>query len=244
MKILIKYATRGRMQQFIKAIQNIADTVAAPENIKLVVSVDDTDEAMTVDKVFDAFKASFFRFSEIIMPQVYWGPHVSKVHAINRDIDKVKTDWDILVNFSDDMEFVVNGWDKILIDKIQSVWGTSLDFFAHFNDGFVGHKLPTMSIMGREYYERFFYIYPPCYKSVSCDAEALFVAAMLGKHHYFEDVIFKHNHIVNIGGTFDKTALDNEPYVNEDTKTFHKRLAQNFYVNGGNMDEVVKKLGL
>lgn len=222
MKFLIKYATRGRPEKFFQAIQNIYDTIGT-DNYLIVVSMDSDDETMTNPQVRE-------RLRNLKNAIVYVGSPTGKIGAINRDMDKIK-DWDVLVNFSDDMKFVQPGWDIVILDKIHTEWGGSLDFFAHFNDGFVGDKLPTMTIIGREYYERFFYIYPPCYKSVSCDAEAMFVAMMLNKHKYFPEILFKHEHAVNIRIPYDKTYLQNEQYNKEDYDTFHKRLNKYFYVN-------------
>lgn len=221
-RILIKYATRGRHAKFLQGMKNIQETISKDAKYCILVSVDLDDKQMS--------EVDPDRFGTHV--KVFPGYPDGKVAAINRDINEVKDfDWDILINYSDDMRFVVQDWDKILIEKIKSVWGESLDFFAHFNDGYVGEKLPTMSIMGREYYERFFYVYPPCYKSVSCDAEAMFVAQMLGKWHYFPEILFKHEHPVNAGVKTDAVYARNESFTSQDTDTFHRRLNKFFYVN-------------
>lgn len=225
MKFLIKYATRGRPEKFFNAIQSIYDTIGTNDFL-IVVSIDSDDQSMTSPTVRE-------QLSNLKNAIVYCGSPAGKVAAINRDVEK-HNDWDILVNFSDDMQFVCDGWDNLIIKKINQHWNGSLDFFAHFNDGFVGEKLPTMSVMGREYYERFFYIYPPCYNSFSCDAETMFVAMMLEKHKYFTEIICKHNHAVHTGIGYDNTYKHNDQYANADTKTFHKRLNKFFYVNNPN----------
>jgi len=219
-RVLIKYATRGRAEKFQECIKNIQSTITT-DNYLIVVSIDRDDKPM-MDIIGEINK-----LEKVI---AFSGPPHGKVAAINRDLNHVNEGWDILINFSDDMRFVVNGWDQIMISKIKSVWGESLDFFAHFNDSYLGDKLPTMSIIGREYYERFFYIYPPCYKSVSCDAEAWYVARLLGRCHYFPDVLFKHEHYVNIKGKPDATYQRNNQYEAQDTETYFKRLSKNFYV--------------
>lgn len=222
MNLLIKYASRGRHAKFLQGMKNIEETISKDAIYAVCISIDADDKQML------SVKAEQFHNA-----QIFIGVPDGKVAAINRDINELpkEIEWDILINYSDDMRFVVQDWDKILIDKIQSVWGDSLDFFAHFNDGYVGEKLPTMSIMGREYYERFFYIYPPCYKSVSCDAEAMFVAQMLGKWHYFPDVLFKHEHPVNVRAVYDSVYRANDTFTKQDTDTFHRRLNKFFYVN-------------
>lgn len=221
MRIIIKYATRGRASKFHECIKNIQNTIGT-DNYLIVVSIDRDDKEM-MDMI-----VAINKMDRVI---AYSGPPQGKIAAINRDLNHVHEDWDLLINFSDDMRFVTYGWDGIMISHIKSVWGESLDFFAHFNDGYVGEKLPTMTIMGREYYERFYYVYAPCYRSVSCDAEAWYVARLLGKHHYFPDVLFTHDHYVNIKGKPDATYTRNNKYEAQDTETYFKRLNKNFYVN-------------
>lgn len=224
MKILIKYATRGRPAKFRDAIRNIQNTITTKDYL-IVVSIDSDDKAILEE---------IHKHRPSVHMAVYVGKPAGKIAAINRDLNHEFDGWDLLINFSDDMKFVVPGWDRIMINKIKGVWGESLDFFAHFSDGYVKDKLPTMSIMGREYYERFFYIYPPCYRSVSCDAEAMYVAMMLKRYHYFAEVLFKHEHPINLnikGMKIDETYRVNGQYENADTQTYFERLNKNFYVN-------------
>lgn len=223
MKILIKYATRGRAELFKQTIKNIQDTISGEIEYRIEVTCDVDDAQM-----FSPFEV--FENTDKITYRV--GTSLSKIHAINRDMDEITKDynWDILINMSDDMKFVVKDWDKFIVDKVNSI-GT-LDCFVHISDGYVFDKLPTMSIMGREYYERFFYIYPPCYKSYSCDAEAMFVAQMLGKWHYFSDVLFKHEHPANnVSVNTDETYKRADKHTNHDTEVYFKRMRKLFYVN-------------
>lgn len=222
-RLLIKYATRKRPKQLLAALENIQNTIGTTTtNYQIIVSVDSDDL-----ESIEALSANLFPDLPL---DFYVAKQISKVSAINRDMDKARN-WDWLINMSDDMVFVVNNWyDKMLAD-IQSVFGDSTDFFAHYSDGFVGDKLPTMSIMGKAYYYRTGYIYHPGYKSVSCDAEAMYVAMMLGKHHYFGDykVYFKHNHPANAYGQLsDDTYNSNEVHATADATFYHSRRLQYF----------------
>lgn len=219
MRLLIKYATRQRPEKFKAAINNILSTIKG-DDFKIIVSIDDDDAAMRHLAVIEHFRNTEF----------WINAPAGKIAAINANVPL--TCWDWLVNMSDDMEFVVNSWNEIMEQRIKAVWGDSLDFFANFNDGYQGEKLPTMSVMGREYYERFFYIYAPCYKSLSCDAEAMYVAQTLGRYHYFPEVLFKHQHPANVRGLkSDKLYAQNEVFQPQDTRTYFTRLLKNFYVN-------------
>ena len=217
--ILIKYASKLRPTEFIRAMNNIR-TMTKTE-FKVIVSCDAIDRTMNNEPMINRVK------SDYPFASMYFGPSQGKVAAINRDMDKAG-EWNILVNFSDDMVFRVRGWDVVLRKRISSTW-TDSDWFAHFNDGYIGKVLPTMSIMGYDYYQRFGYIYHPSYKSFSCDAEAMCVAIQLGKYRYFPDVLFKHEHPANnrrLKG--DRLYQINSRYGIQDTTNYFKRLNKYF----------------
>lgn len=217
--LLLKYATRGRPAWFQKTIQNIISTIAVNE-FQILVSADQDDPTMHNQEMVDFCKQNH--------ATLVCGMSESKIDAINRDMEFADPDWTWLINMSDDMKFVRPGWDAMMAHSIKQVWGDSLDFFAHFNDGYVGDKLPTMSIMGRKYYERDNYIYHPSYKSFSCDAEAMYVAQMRQRHHYFPEVYFLHQHPSNTPHPNDETYTINSLHTPHDTKNYFQRLSRYF----------------
>ena len=222
MKFLIKYATRGRPKLFLDTLNNIQSTIST-NNYEVIVSYDWDDYTMSDEVIKLAYQYKNVR--------IFRGASKSKIDAINRDVEEAN-DWDCLINMSDDMKFIVNGWDVILAENIRSIWGNSTDFFAHFNDGYTEHKLCTLSIFGREYYERFYYIYPPCYKSIQCDGEAQFVAMMLERYHYFDKHIFEHQHPANVSALLKDGTYDRNDAMGEvDYATYEKRKQKLFYVN-------------
>ena len=153
----------------------------------------------------------------------------SKVHAINRGMD-LAGDFDILLCMSDDMHPVAMAWNEILDKRVTETWGESLDWFAHFSDGFT--DLSTMSIMGRTYFERTGTIYDPSYRSESCDAEAMYVAMMLGRYARFDEVLFRHEHPKNgFHGLSDATYLRNARHGTEDAQIYFTRMQTYFGVS-------------
>lgn len=221
MKWLIKYATRGRPNLFRQRLENIKNTITN-QDYEIIVSIDNDDHYMT-----DSFCKDIERDYKV---RIFKGNSVSKIHAINRDMDKVEQ-WDYLINFSDDMEFAMVGWDAIMEKDFKDTWGESTDFFAHYNDGYLKNKLPTMAIMGYDYYKRFDYIYHPDYKSFSCDAEQMYVAMMIGRYKYFNKILFMHQHPANNKSvTVDSLYRRNDAFVMEDADTYFKRLRKGFYV--------------
>lgn len=226
MDLLIKYASRGRPHLLHDRIRNIYQT-SEEKDFRIILSIDEND-ALTTDPHFINSLLSISDEKLIIKT----GKSLNKIHAINRDLEiAYDWDWKWLINFSDDMVFTTYGWDRLMKQDIKSVWGESTDFFAHFNDGHVGSKLPTMSVIGRDYFERTHRIYSPAYKAVSCDAEEMYIAMMIGKHHYFDTVYFKHIHPANGYMNDDNTYRMNNRFGDDDTKTYFKRLSKCFYVH-------------
>lgn len=216
--LLIKYATRGRWRMFFDAIDNIHATIRTNQ-FKVIVSADTDDVEMANNEVREFIK----RYPNV---EIYYDEPVSKIAAINRNMPTDGWDWRIVM--SDDMKFLVPGWDMKMLADIRTVWPEGWDWYAHFPDGFVNEKLPTMDICGRAYHDRFGYCYQPDYKSVSCDAENLFVAMMLGKYHYFPTLYFKHLHPANLKQPSDVTLRRNHAYGVNDTATYFTRLKMMF----------------
>lgn len=219
MRFLIKFATRGRPEWFKRGIGNILSTIKT-KNFKILVSADNDDPSMKNESIRDFVSRSF-------STQIVFGNSKTKIEAINADMEYAG-EWDILVNFSDDMTFIREGWDRIVQRRVRDIWGYDFDFFAHFNDGYTKDALATMSIIGRDYYKRDGYIYHPSYKSFSCDAEGYYVAVMRGRHHYFTDELFLHQHPANKPQPNDETYRKNALATNEDTQNYWARLRRYF----------------
>jgi hypothetical protein len=229
--ILHKFATRSRPEKFLSGITNIISKAHDKQNLAILVSADMNDKTMFNEKVLEQLKP--YVEAGYVIP--IFGESTSKIHAINRDMEKVSSiekikNYDILVNFSDDMEFIVDGYDEIIREKFTSIY-PDLDGNLHFNDGFVADRVSTMSIMGRRYYERFNYIYHPLYQSLWCDNEYTEVARALNKITYFPTPIFRHNHPANISGLErDEQLLKTESFYEIDGKVYYERKIKNFYI--------------
>lgn len=227
MNLLFKYATRSRPHLFFRGLENIVSTVKQCD-YEVLVTYDSDDKSMQ-DEYFQLKLRPFHIFHDRIT--FVGGESKNKIEAINRGMDKVRKDWDILINFSDDMFFQYPGWDIDMIKMIREVWPTGTDFFAHFNDGFTGNAIPSMSIIGREYYSRFGYIYEPSYKSLWADNHAMQQAILLGKHHYFDYVFFKHLHPANTSIPQDNLYKFNESFYLEDEINYKNWKEKNFGID-------------
>jgi len=180
----------------MRTINNILSNVEDP-NFKILVTLDLDDEKMR------GFK---FEHERVIL---FWGYSKNKIHAFNRTISFVK-EWDILVSMSDDMVFYKQGFDNDIREAFRDgnrvmftndptnecIPHYNFDQFIHYNDGFQGANVCTMSILGRKYYERDMYVYHPSYESLWSDVEATHVAKARGCYKYMGDdkIIFKHHH--------------------------------------------------
>lgn len=187
-----------------------------PDNIKFLVSFDVDDETMNGSIIQRASKIH----NDITFVA---GTSRNKVHAINRDME-IAGEWDIVMIASDDMIPCIEHWD----DVIRSNFDNS-DQALWFFDGHQ-HRICTLSVMGRDYYNRFNYLYHPEYTSLWCDNEYTDVALQLGKMKHFPDtILFKHEHPAWGGGLqMDELYRRNEGYFKKDEAVYMKRKSINF----------------
>lgn len=227
LKILFKYASRSRNQKFFGGLENILNNLADLNNFCILVSLDIDDATMNNPATINKLTEYVQKYPEKII--VNFGHSKSKIDAINRDVNEIKDrfNFDIIVNFSDDMEFIQHSFDETIRNKF-FVNYPDTDGNIYFNDGFVGDRISTMSIIGRKYYDKYNYIYHPSYFSLWCDNEYTEVAKRNQKILYFHENIFKHNHPANIGGFIDEQLVKTEGYSEIDRQNYEKRFNNNF----------------
>lgn len=219
----MKFPTRGRPDFFRKAIANIYSTISTAD-FRILVTIDRDDESMTNPEMIE-FMKSHAEINFVI------GTSQSKIHAVNRDMEIAEEwDWDLLILMSDDMRFDQFGWDNTIRQRMKDNFPEG-DCFLHFPDGYANEALATMSIIDRKYYERDRYIYYPMYKSFSSDAEAFFVAKARGRHKFFNDQLFTHQHPANTPVKNDQTYSVNSLATPHDTALYWDRLHADFEMN-------------
>lgn len=209
MKILFKYTTRSRPELFERGLKSIIDNCVS-DQYKILVTVDEND-------------ASMFKYWNDPRITTIIGESKNKVDAINRDVNEFIYDWDILVNMSDDMVFTQKGFDNIIRQSFDNT-----DQCLHFPDGSTGDKLISMSILGRDYYKRFNYIYHPEYVSLYCDNETMDVAKILGCYKFVNQNIFLHLHPANGNAFNDEQYRYTESFHYIDGITYQRRKAMNY----------------
>jgi len=226
-KILFKYASRSRAIKFFSGLDNIIKNLSDLENFCILVSLDLDDITMNNPTTINRLTKYVKEYPERII--VKFGHSKNKIDAINRDVNEIKEtfDFDIVINFSDDMEFIQHSFDDIVRDKFFCHYADT-DGNIYFNDGYTNDRLSTMSIIGRKYYDKFNYIYHPSYHSLWCDNEYTELAKKNQKIIYFNERIFNHNHPANVGGFIDEQLIKTESFAEIDRQNYEQRFNNNF----------------
>ena len=217
MRIIYKLATRSRPVALFKTLENI-NKFSMHDDYHILITADVDDQSMFKREVIS-------KINEYENTSILYGNSKSKIDAINRDL-ALYTDWDILINMSDDMEFISYGFDRQIIKDYLSIPGG--DVLIHYPDQKAGFAMITMAIMDKAYYDRDGYIYNPCYKSLFCDNEQMEVAKLRGRYKFIKTRLFNHNNPMH--GLSPKDSLHMKTIADhkEDKATFERRKAEKF----------------
>lgn len=217
MNILVKYPSRNRPDLLRKNLKEYWEMATNKDQLRILVSIDE-DDLQSIEVM-----------QEFPYVEFYVSKGVSKIEACNRDIEKAFS-WDIVVLLSDDMFCKVTGWDERIRDDFKKYYPDT-DGCLWYHDGSTQKVISTLSVIGRQYYERFGYIYHPSYKSFFCDNEYTEVAQAQGKIKFINHVLFRHEH-PNWGGAVksDELYLRNDVHWKHDQDNYHNRKALNFPV--------------
>ena len=180
----------------------------------------------TIDNDDDTFQKNDFELflhSLGIQFELFFGESYSKIHAINRDVNKTKEHWDILLNISDDQMPIIHGYDDFVREKMPDHLDSCLWFYDGHQDDII-----TQEILGRKYFDNQGYIYYPAYKSFFCDNESTMVAKKSGKLVKSPLCVIKHFHPhwgANDHIQQDELYLRNDVYWEHDKTLFNQRKA-------------------
>jgi hypothetical protein len=212
-RIAYIFASRERPNKFFDCLNNIQD-MSGSDNYFVYAKLDFDDPFI------EQYKEKISEYPELI---VVFGYSNGKIHAINRGLEDLP-ECDIVCCHSDDMKFIEFGFDEIIREHCGS------DDYVHFPDGHANERLCTYSIMGRKYFDLFWYIYNPEYSSVYADNEQFDVAKILGKYKYVNKHILRHEHPAWGYGIADdllKRTEDSSVYK-KDHETYLRRKLINF----------------
>lgn len=185
MKILFKLVSRTRPERFFKTLDNLHKMIADDKNYSIMCTLDEDDESMNNSAV----RARIHSYSNT---WVDWGKSSSKIHAFNRGLIELQgIEWDILCAVSDDMEFIIYGFDNLMREGFRNN-APDLDALLHWPDQDARHIIPVLYVAGRKYFNRDLYIYNPVYESLFCDNESKDVAEIRGKYFFMGIQILNH----------------------------------------------------
>lgn len=210
------FPSRQRVDKYFRSLNSIVDN-SISEDFEVISAFDEDDDVMNNDEVK-------IRLNDYSQVKYFYGHSNGKIHAINRELDKINPQSKIVVCHSDDMYIIKFGFDDIIRQHC------GLDDYVHFPDGHVNERLSTYSIMGRQYFDRFGYIYHPDYNSVYADNEQDAVAKRLGRYKYINEKIVRHEHPIWGYGIADDLTKKSEDPINykKDHEVFLRRKAVNF----------------
>lgn len=230
--LLIKIPTRSRPEQFFKTLDTYYQKLSQQVPYRFLITCDIDDQTMNNPEVI----AHLNSYKNL---QYCFHKNSSKVEAYNRDITEQQ--FDILLLVSDDLEPVVDGYDKIIVQRMQESF-LDYDGVLNFHDGYVGAQCNTLPVIGRKYYDRFGYAYHPDYKALYCDEELCVVSKILRKEKVCNEVIIKHNHPVWGAGKWDELYARNEALKSRDEAVFLARRAKNFDLSTKDIEAATPKL--
>lgn len=219
MRIMYNYATRQRPDRFFAGLDNICQ-MSATQDYFIVAKCDEDDHTMNNADVWKRLET----YPELT---VKWGHNKSKIAAINAGLSDLPP-YDILINFSDDMRFVVKGFDDLIRADMKGYFPDG-DGVLNYPDGYAPEELSTMSIMGRKYFNRFGYVYHHDYYSLWCDNEFSEIAQSLNKFQYIPIQLYEHLHYAPGKAHKDALYQRNDTY-HHDKQIYLQRKALNFNI--------------
>ena len=227
MKLLVQFPTLSRQFKFLQCLSKYVNMASGLHEITFNINCDHNDPTMNNSEAKKKITDIFLHQTQkqnLAKYNVHFDKGTSKISAIN---DHIEPDlYDIIICASDDMIPQVDGWDEDIAKAMKEHY-PNLDGCVHFNDGYTNGKLITFSILGRELYKHFGYIYHPDYKSLYCDNEFTQEVIRMDKVQYIDKIIIKHEHYGeqenSNSGDLDFSAQKTLAYSGRDGVVFEHR---------------------
>lgn len=211
MKFLIKFPTRSRPEKFFSTLDKYISNFSTQNEYKILVSCDNDDITMNNSDTINKLNS----YSNL---EYYFSERTTKVDAINRDIDKIQYEWQILISAADDMIPIYKNYDLRIREEMIKEY-PDLDGSLWFYDG-ATRNINTQSILGKKYYDKLGWIYYPKYKTWFCDGEHTFYAKSINKIKFIDECLIVHEHPGHRpGNTWDQLYFEND----QKHKTEHDR---------------------
>ena len=236
MNFLLQFPTIFRPSEFKECLELYLKTCSQKNFLHFNIVCDEADETMNNENMKD-YVRDFFFGNTYCSYSLHFDKDTSKISAINAHIDDIIENYDIVYCLSDDMIPQVDEWDEIIANCMRENF-PSLDGCIHINTGEreAWKDLITLSILGKNLYKEFGYIYHPDYKSFYCDDEFTTIMKSKDKIYYIDDIIIRHEHHEHShnpecnrnAGNIDKSVNMNMLNWGRDGSVFSKRKQQGF----------------
>jgi len=223
MRILVQFPTLARPEKFLKVLEQYVNKMSSWNEVFFNINCDTEDATMNNEEMRSKIEKIFYNRTQA-NGVVNYDSATEKISAINAHVDEQL--FDIVICASDDMVPQVYSWDQRIAEAMLDHF-PGLDGCVHFDDGNTNGELITFSILGRELYKYFGYIYHPDYKSLYCDDEFTQVVRAMGREKFIDNVIITHEHYSVEGtenhGDVDFAAQKTLHYSGRDQLVFNKR---------------------
>jgi len=226
MRIQIQFPTLGRPVKFLDCFAKYINLASLKHQLFFNINCDLADQSMNNGNVVVDIQNIMLarQRPDVLKGKLYFDSNTEKISAINDHIDP--NTFDVIVVASDDMVPQVEGWDDEIARAMEANF-PNLDGCVYFDDGYQHKKLITFSILGRELYNQFGYIYHPDYKSLYCDNEFTIEVQRMNKVAFVDKCIIKHEHYSEAGnsnsGDFDTCAEKTLQFSGRDGAVFKER---------------------
>ena len=221
-QILIKVPTLGRPEMLFKCLDSFMHNASGNNSFFFCVTCNNDDDTMN-EEVVAKLKS---RYSNI---EVFFGDHKSKIEAYNADLENF--DFDVLILASDDMQAVEPNYDQLVLDFMNNSF-PDFDGVLWFDTCDGNQITDTLSIMGKQYYDRFGYAYKSDYLGYYCDDEFTQVAFKLGKLKRIDHPIICHFLPDHLKMSDDNTYLKSLVYGVRDKALYKIRKKVQFDIPG------------
>jgi hypothetical protein len=194
MKIALMCPTRNRMNKLLTLISSLITTVNNPENVLLVLGVDEDDPAKKyytyLEKNVSIVKVVEFKNNgKFLGLSTMWNTMVEKVDA------------DIYAMIGDDMLFKTQNWDEEVIKEFVNGPKDKI-IMVHCNDGMRGPdnqyaQVPPLCVnffIHKNYVQTAGYFVEPYMENTHHDTWTQIVFDSLGRTVYRHDILIKHLH--------------------------------------------------
>lgn len=187
MKLVIKYPTRNRPEQFKALMDKYLKLLSGNHHVEFILTMDVDDPTMNNPAMIRWI--SGLSGTSVIRP--FFGYSKTKVSACNANMEDISGD--VLMMIADDMVPLVRNYDEIILTKFRREIPDGMGALK-FWDGLRAKTddLMCLQIIGIPLFRKIGHFFHPVYESVFCDDELTAVCKQLGKFVRDDRCIIRH----------------------------------------------------